>query len=106
MPIDLTPHLLADQALIGSKSEMTKSYSDTSRGLGDVYNKIGFNLISETEPNYYWVIDGVRKHRFNYRKDILVKMGNSDKMSEIEIMNSLGHNRIFDCGSKKWEINI
>ena len=82
------------------------SYSDTSRGLGDVYNKIGFNLISETEPNYYWVIDGVRKHRFNYIKDILVKMGNSDKMSEIEIMNSLGHNRIFDCGSKKWEINI
>ena len=30
MLIDLTPHFLADQALIGSKSEITKSYSDTS----------------------------------------------------------------------------
>ena len=30
IPIDLTLHILADQALTGSKSDITKSYSDTS----------------------------------------------------------------------------
>ena len=36
--MDLIPHFLADQALIGSKSEITKSYSDTS-------NLISFNSL-------------------------------------------------------------
>ena len=78
------------------------SYSDNSRSNGDMYRKIGFNLESETVPNYYWVIDGIRKHRFNFRKDRLVKMGYDSSKTEIEIMNELGYYRIFDSGSKKW----
>lgn len=78
------------------------SYSDNSRGNGGVYKKLGFNLISETEPNYYWIIDGVRKHRFNFRKDKLVKQGADPSKTEVEIMNEIGYYRIFDCGSKKW----
>jgi hypothetical protein len=80
------------------------SYSDNSRSNGDMYRKIGFNLESETVPNYYWVIDGIRKHRFNFRKDRLVKMGYDSSKTEIEIMNELGYYRIFDSGSKKWII--
>ena len=78
------------------------SYSDNSRSTGNLYEKLCFNLISETEPNYYWIIDGVRRHRFNFRKDRLVKLGYDSQKTEIQIMTELGYSRIFDCGSKKW----
>jgi hypothetical protein len=78
------------------------SYSDNSRSNGDLYEKIGFKLSHDTVPNYYWVIDGIRKHRFNYRKDKLVKEGHDINKTEIEIMSELGYYRIFDSGSKKW----
>jgi hypothetical protein len=78
------------------------SYSDNSRGVGNMYLKLGFNLEVDTNPNYYWIVDDKRKHRFNYRKDKLVKDGYDINKSEVEIMKELGYNRIFDCGSKKW----
>lgn len=78
------------------------SYSDNSRGIGNMYNKLGFKLSNNGTPNYHWIIDGVRKHRFNYRKDVLVSEGFDKDMTEVEIMKSRGFNRIFDCGSKKW----
>ena len=78
------------------------SYSDNSRGVGNLYKQLGFELISETVPNYYWIIDGIRKHRFNFRKDKLIKEGNDPNKTEVQIMNDKGYNRIFDCGSKKW----
>jgi hypothetical protein len=83
------------------------SYSDNSRGTGELYKRMGFELVSETEPNYYWVIDGIRRHRFNFRKDKLVKEGADVNKTELEIMTERGYYRIFDCGSKKWrKVNV
>lgn len=78
------------------------SYSDSSRSEGNLYKQLGFKMIHETEPNYYWIVDGVRKHRFNFRKDKLVKEGSDPDKTEIQIMNEKGFYRIFDCGNKKW----
>lgn len=78
------------------------SYSKNDYSDGGLYNKIGFNIDSETEPNYYWVVKGVRENRFNWRKDKLVKMGYNKDKTEIEIMHSLGYWRCFDSGNKKW----
>ena len=82
--------------------EEVVSYSDSSRSDGNLYKQLGFDLSHETDPNYYWVIDGVRKHRFNYRKDKLIKQGNDPNKTEIQIMNEKGFYRIWDCGNKKW----
>jgi len=84
------------------------SYSDTSRGVGNLYEKLGFKFSHNSDPNYYWVINNIRKHRFNFRKDRLVSLGYDKEKTEIQIMNELGYYRIFDCGSKKWikDINI
>jgi hypothetical protein len=79
------------------------SYSDSSRSNGDVFYKLGFELISDTIPNYYWIINGIRNHRFNFRKDKLIKQGGDFKKTEVEIMSERGYYRIFDCGSKKWK---
>lgn len=82
------------------------SYSDSSRSEGNLYVTLGFKMIHETEPNYHWIVDGFRKHRFNFRKDKLVEQGSDPRKTEIEIMNDKGFYRIFDCGSKKWNFKI
>ena len=59
-------------------------------------------MINNTTPNYYYIVGGKREHRFNFRKDILVKKGFDSNKTEKEIMNELGYLRVFDSGSKKW----
>jgi hypothetical protein len=81
------------------------SYSDYSRSTGEMYQKLGFKLKHNSKPNYYYIIDGVRKHRFGFKKDKLVKQGFDHKKTEIKIMNERGYYRIFDCGMQKWVIN-
>lgn len=88
------------------KAEEIISYSDNSRGYGNLYSKLGFDFVSETPPNYYWIVNGIRYHRFNFRKDKLVKLGYDENKTEVEIMKQNGHSRIFDCGSKKWSLNV
>lgn len=78
------------------------TYSKNDISNGNLYKKLGFEFQHETSPGYYWIINDVRQNRFNWRKDKLVKLGYDENMTEIEIMKSIGYNRIFDCGNKKW----
>jgi hypothetical protein len=72
-----------------------------------VYEKIGFKLIKETKPNYWYTKDYKRReHRFNYRKDILVSKNYDINKTEFEIMNELGYDKIWDCGSFKYELIV
>jgi hypothetical protein len=77
------------------------SYSDNSRSNGNLYKILGFENINET-INYYWTKNDIRYHRFNFRKDKLVKKGYDPNKTEIQIMSDLGYIRIFDSGTKKW----
>lgn len=80
------------------------SYSDNSIFDGNLYEKIGFNYLCDTGLDYYWVIDKKRKHRYNFRKSNLIKMGYDKNKSEREIMyEDVGSYRIWGCGLKKWE---
>jgi hypothetical protein len=78
------------------------SYSDYSRSIGNMYKQLGFTLSHNSDPNYYYIIDGIKSHRFNFRKDKLVKEGSDPSLTEIEIMHQQGLYRIFDCGTQKW----
>lgn len=82
------------------------SYCDLSKYNGSIYNNLGFKLSHISNPNYYYIVSGIRKHRFNFRKDKLIKLGMDENKSEIELMSDLGYIRIFDCGSQKWIINF
>jgi hypothetical protein len=64
-------------------------------------NTIGFKLIKETEPNYFYIVNGVRKNRFSFRKDELIKKyGCSNDDTEHNFCKSNGWYRIYDCGCK------
>lgn len=77
------------------------SFADRRWSQGDLYFKLGFNFVHNTKPNYWYfkTNDGSKLyHRFNFRKSKLNGNG-----SEWEIMKNNGWNRIWDCGSKKFE---
>jgi hypothetical protein len=104
--------------VIGSASKMLKyflkesglkemiSYSDSSIFDGSLYEKLNFKKSGKTQLNYWWVVKGVRKHRFNYNKRKLVKQGYDSTKTEVEIMHSLGNFRIWGCGQTKYTLNI
>lgn len=81
------------------------SYSDIRLFGGGLYEKLGFTKISQSKPNYWYVINDLRKHRFNYRKSNLIKEGFDKNKTEQQIMFDRKIYRIYDCGNIRWEIN-
>ena len=75
------------------------SYADRSYSNGNLYKKLGFNLSHISKPNYYYVIDNNKFHRFNYRKDILIKHGFDSNKTEHEIMLERKIYRIYNSGN-------
>jgi hypothetical protein len=78
------------------------TYADRSSSQGKLYKTLGFNFINNTEPNYYYIIDGIRKYRFNYRKDKLIKDGFDPNKTEHQIMLERKIYRIYDSGNLKF----
>ena len=82
------------------------SYCDRRWSIGNLYNKLGFNKISDGTPNYWYIKNySSRLHRFNFPKyKIVNKMGGVKELNEWENMQLLGYDRIWDCGSYKFEM--
>jgi hypothetical protein len=81
------------------------SYSDIRIFDGKLYSTLGFNKIHESKPNYWYVLENKRYHRFAYRKNVLVKQGFDKDKTEKQIMFNSGYYRIYDCGHIRWEYN-
>ena len=82
------------------------SYADRRWSQGNLYEKLGFNFIHNSKPNYFYINQNVREYRFNYRKNILVKQGYDINKTEREIMLDRKIYRIYDCGAKLYKINL
>jgi hypothetical protein len=85
------------------------SYADKRWSVGNLYESIGFKLISDGVPNYWYYGRGnsyKRYHRYGFAKHTLhTKLNNyDDKLSEWENMKNNGYDRIWDCGSIKFEL--
>lgn len=83
------------------KPKQIISYCDISRYEGTMYQKLGFELKTTSSPNYYYIIDGIRRHRFNFRKSTHTTVN----QTEMQIMKTLRYTRIYDCGTQKWSWN-
>jgi hypothetical protein len=69
----------------------------------NLYEKLGFQFLNKTDPNYYYIINYVRKHRFSFRKDVLVKKGYDLNKTEHQIMLENEFFRIYDSGNLKYK---
>jgi hypothetical protein len=76
------------------------SYADKRWSSGNLYYKLGFYLIKETTPNYWYVKNFNRIHRFNLRKT----SNDPIDVSEWILRQNEGYRRIWDCGNLKFEI--
>ena len=78
------------------------SYADKRWSNGNLYNKIGFDLVGETGPNYWYIQNSMFKriHRFNLRKT----KDDPKNIPEWILRQSEGYFRIWDCGSLKFTL--
>ena len=77
------------------------TFTDLRWHTGDMYIKTGFVEDGYLSPEYEYVVNGKRYHKFNFRKSsIATKFGdlyNPDE-TEAENMERLGIPKIYDCG--------
>ena len=59
-------------------------------------------MTSQSKPNYWYVIGGLRYYRFNFRKSKLIKEGFEPTKTEAQIMFDRKIYRIYDCGNIRW----
>jgi len=82
--------------------EEITTYADRGHSNGNLYKTLEFESQGKTQPNYYYIIDSIRKHRFNYRKDKLIKEGFDPNKTEHQIMLDRNIFRIYDSGNLKF----
>jgi hypothetical protein len=75
------------------------SYADKRWSDGNLYEKLKFDFIKETNPNYFYIVNKKRETRFKHRKDVLIDLGFDTNKSESEIMEERGILKIYDCGN-------
>jgi hypothetical protein len=79
-----------------------QTYSDNMISSGKLYEKLGFYYSHTSNPGYWYSINGIRYHRFNFRKSKLVEQGADPDKFEHEIMEEMGYLRVWSAGNKKW----
>ena len=76
------------------------SYADKDWSIGQLYYILGFENISETNPDYKYIIYNKRKHKQNFKKSNL-KL--DELTTESSFMKNNGFYKIWDCGKIKIE---
>jgi hypothetical protein len=75
------------------------SYADRDWSSGNLYKKLGFSLIKQSNPDYKYVKEGERLHKGRFKKSKL-----KYNSTESEYTKSMGIHRIWDCGKLKFEL--
>jgi hypothetical protein len=76
----------------------------------NLYTKMGFTFVGNSKQSYFYfkrtnVNDRFHKFRLS-KKNMIKKYGFDDKLTEWEMVKTLGYDRIWDCGLFKYEINF
>ena len=81
------------------------TFSDHEVSDGGLYETLGFDKDKELKPDYKYVVDKQRIHKFNYRR----KRFRDDPgliyvedLSESEMARLNGIDRVWDCGKTRW----
>ena len=93
-------------------SDSITSYSDNRLFSGAMYEKLGFNKVHITKPDYTYTngrVEFGRQHKAKFQKKHLVKMFlgcDVENKTELEICTENGLFRIYDCGKTRWDLNL
>lgn len=89
-------------------NEVVYSYSNNEWSNGKLYKSLGFDLVRDIPVSYWYIHPREEKlmHRFNFSKHKLVEKGYDAVKSESVICKELGLLKIWDCGKRKWILNI
>ena len=74
------------------------SYADRRWSDGNLYEKLGFDLDHKTQPNYWYVNNFQRIHRFALRK----RLDEPKDIPEYILRLKEGYIRVWDCGNLKF----
>lgn len=66
---------------------------------GDLFKKLGFNMVKENEPSYYYVVDTHRENKAKYENY-------GDNSISNQVLNERGLYRIYDCGTMEFELKL
>ena len=85
------------------------TFSDHQVSDGGLYDTLGFYCDKELKPDYRYLVEDKRIHKFNYRlkrfrndPDLEYKEG----LTEKELAQLNGLERIWDCGKTRWVMDI
>jgi len=77
------------------------SYADRRWSVGNLYKILGFLEEHTTPPNYWYVKNNIRIHRYNLRK----RKDDPKDIPEWVLRINDGYTRIWDCGVLKFVLN-
>lgn len=108
---ELTRHATSKR-VIGALGKTVKffgkdcyTFCDLSRYSGDSYLKADFVTSDHLNPDYKYIVNGKREHKFLWRRDS-IKSKRPDvydeDSSEREMMEKAGYYRIWDCGKVRY----
>lgn len=83
------------------------TFSDLRWHDGDVYKQNGFKLDKEISPDYCYIINNKRIHKFNFRKNLIKKKFSDlydETLSESENMKNIGILKVYDCGKLRFKL--
>lgn len=84
------------------------TFADHTLSDGGMYERLGFVVDGELKPDYMYVVNGIRVHKFNYRlkrfrEDDSLRY--EDGMSESELARLNGLDRVYDVGKVRYVLN-
>lgn len=81
------------------------SFSDNCVSNGNLYSRNGFLRDGDIPPDYYYVYHGRRCHKSNFRRSRFKKDSDlvfREDLSESQMAELNGIEKVFDCGKVRW----
>lgn len=85
------------------------TFSDHCVSNGSMYERVGFEYDGKLRPDYSYVRQDRREHKFNYRKKRFKNdpsLRYKPELTESQLADLNEFNKIYDCGKTRWKIKI
>jgi len=89
-----------------NNKEEIRTWSDNRWSQGNVYKKLGFELLIEEKADYSYVSTKKPKLRYSKQSQQKKKTNCPPELTEVQWANARGFSRIWDCGKKTWIYKI